>query len=265
MNWVTPILNQGNCGSCVAFSTIGTLETQVNIASGIPGMNPAFSAQSLFECGGASCATGWEPDDAAQYLEQTGVPDEACNPYTLGATGNDVACTSQCSDADSRSTKISGYTTPTSYAVDVDTVKAALANGPLITTFEVYEDFITYQSGVYKHVTGDGLGGHAVSIVGYDDSVQAWIVRNSWGPNWGENGFFRVAYSDISGIADNTWGLTVAPATGYIYLVNPTHKQFVSGSIAMQAKSTFASTTGITFNVLDSTGKSVKAMTCLDG
>ena len=51
VNYVSPILNQGNCGSCVAFSTVATLETQVNVSSGIPGLNPQFSTQALFTCG----------------------------------------------------------------------------------------------------------------------------------------------------------------------------------------------------------------------
>src|SRR6185437_2955175 len=74
VNWVDPILNQGNCGSCVAFSTIGTLQTQLNISSGIPGLDEQFSTQALFACGGGACDFGWEPQLAAQYLQTTGVP-----------------------------------------------------------------------------------------------------------------------------------------------------------------------------------------------
>ena len=61
VNWISPILNQGNCGSCVAFAAVGVLESQVNITSGIPGLNPSFSTQALFACGGGGCESGWEP------------------------------------------------------------------------------------------------------------------------------------------------------------------------------------------------------------
>ena len=71
--------------------------------------------------------------------------------------------------------------------------------GPLVTTMTVYEDFFDHKSGVYKHTTGKLAGGHAVSIVGYDDKDQAWIIRNSWGPDYGDNGYVKIAYDDDSG------------------------------------------------------------------
>src|SRR6185312_11237223 len=96
VNFVSPILNQGNCGSCVAFATVATLETQVNITSGIPGLNPSFSTHELFACGGGACEFGWMPQLAAKFLQTNGVPDEACAPYTMGSTGDTVACNSIC-------------------------------------------------------------------------------------------------------------------------------------------------------------------------
>jgi hypothetical protein len=62
----------------------------------------------------------------------------------------------------------------------------------------VYADFFTYAGGVYSYATGAYQGGHAVSIIGYDDSSQCFIVKNSWGTDWGEKGFFRIAYSEVS-------------------------------------------------------------------
>ncbi len=96
-------------------------------------------------------------------------------PYTSGATGQDVACSATCADSAQRSVRITSYGTPSRMVKDVDSVKQALQHGPLVTTLDVYADFMAYSSGVYKHVTGDMLGGHAVSIVGYDDSLGAFI------------------------------------------------------------------------------------------
>jgi cathepsin B len=62
------------------------------------------------------------------------------------------------------------------------------------TGFTVYEDFMNYKSGVYKHQTGSQLGGHAVKIVGWGDGY--WIVANSWGTSWGEKGFFNIAFGN---------------------------------------------------------------------
>jgi C1A family cysteine protease len=64
----------------------------------------------------------------------------------------------------------------------------------------VYEDFKHYKSGVYSYVSGKKLGGHAILLVGYDDKEQCFIVKNSWGPDWGENGFFRIAYSELDSV-----------------------------------------------------------------
>jgi cathepsin B len=73
-----------------------------------------------------------------------------------------------------------------------------MANGPMETGFSVYSDFMNYKGGVYKHVTGSLLGGHAVKIVGwgYDDTAKSnyWLCANSWGETWGEQGFFKIAF-----------------------------------------------------------------------
>jgi len=71
--------------------------------------------------------------------------------------------------------------------------------GPVQTTFAVYEDFMQYQSGIYTHVGGNLLGFHAVKIVGWgqENGVNYWIVANSWGTSWGEQGYFRIAFGQV--------------------------------------------------------------------
>ena len=69
-------------------------------------------------------------------------------------------------------------------------------NGPVIAGMRIFEDFPHYKSGVYRHVTGGLVGLHAVCVVGYEDDDQCWIVKNSWGADWGEEGFFRIQYGD---------------------------------------------------------------------
>jgi cathepsin B len=59
----------------------------------------------------------------------------------------------------------------------------------------VYEDFADYSSGVYQHVTGSYLGGHAIKIIGWgvtSDGVKYWLIANSWNETWGEKGYFRM-------------------------------------------------------------------------
>jgi hypothetical protein len=90
------------------------------------------------------------------------------------------------------------YVCTTGKSVTAEAIKNALYTyGPLVTTMAVYYDFFFYTEGVYKYSYGQYQGNHAVLIVGYDDLGGYFIVRNSWGTNWGEAGFFRIAYSEI--------------------------------------------------------------------
>ena len=79
-HFASPILDQGRCGSCVAFAAVGQLETQMNITRNTQDSPWAFSPQHLFSCGGGGCETGWTPYAALSYLQSNGVPDEACFP-----------------------------------------------------------------------------------------------------------------------------------------------------------------------------------------
>ncbi|KAH0822409.1 hypothetical protein GEV33_000381 [Tenebrio molitor] len=70
-----------------------------------------------------------------------------------------------------------------------------LLNGPVVAGYQVYEDFYLYKKGVYKHVTGQKMGNHAVKIVGWgtENGTLYWLVANSWGRNWGDlGGFFKI-------------------------------------------------------------------------
>lgn len=77
----------------------------------------------------------------------------------------------------------------------VDEIKADIyAHGPVTAAFMVYEDFVNYKSGVYRHTTGSRLGGHAVKIIGWGEDH--WLVTNSWNETWGDQGLFRIAYGE---------------------------------------------------------------------
>ncbi len=253
-NYVSPMMNQGRCGSCVAFAVIGALESQVNIARHTPSSPWAFSPQHLFSCGGGGCSSGWRPGNAMTVLKDTGVPDETCFPYTAGSKGEDIACSTACSDAGARSLKIADYTMPTWLFGSVDSVKTALQKGPLVTTMAVYEDFFYYKSGIYKHTTGSMAGGHAVSIVGYSDAGKYWIVRNSWGEDWGDKGFVKVSWDDSSGIGSQTWGMTVGEAEGYVTLGKLRDREIFRGKVAIKPETTVVGHPGIDVLVTNKDG-----------
>jgi C1A family cysteine protease len=195
-NFVTPVQDQLNCGSCVAFGTVATVESTLRVQRNDPNLAVNLSEAHLFFClgrdSGASCANGWWPQNAFDAFKSTGVADEACYSYDSGLAKQD--CSGLCADWANRVAKITGYTELTGKPAQVK--EWVSTKGPVSSCFIVYEDFFSYRSGVYKHVTGGQAGGHCVTIVGYNDSQGCWICKNSWGTGWGEQGFFRIAYGE---------------------------------------------------------------------
>ncbi|EER01485.1 cathepsin B, putative, partial [Perkinsus marinus ATCC 50983] len=97
---------------------------------------------------------------------------------------------------------------PYHYSVN-DAKNAIRTDGPVSASFTVYEDFLAYRSGVYKHTSGSYLGGHAVKIIGWGEkSGQAyWLAVNSWNEDWGDHGLFKIALGNC-GIDDDLLGGT---------------------------------------------------------
>ena len=193
---VTGVQDQGHCGSCVAFGTTATLESMLIIDHEV-WMD--LSEAELLWCGGGSC-NGWWPSRALDYLLNRGVAQENCSPYSPDLTECQV-----CSRRDAQAIQISEQ----QVAVGFDDRRKFLATvGPMVAVMDVYDDFQAYSSGVYSHVTGDFLGRHCIQAVGYDDGNSCWICKNSWGQDWGESGFFRIAYGEC-GVDSNYpfWGM----------------------------------------------------------
>ena len=264
-NWLGAVMNQGNCGSCVAFATVGTLEAQYSITNGAPWLRPSFSPQMLFGCGGGACDFGWWPQNAADFLKNTGIVDEACMPYTSGSTGQDVACSKKCGDSAERTTKIASFTTPSTLSRDgsIDQVKAALRTGPLVTTLDVYSDFMTYASGVYKHVTGELEGGHAISIVGFDDQKRAWLIRNSWGDEWGEAGFAWISWDDDSGVGAETWHFNLKPQTASLGIQKPLDREIISGMATLEVETNGIDAARTRFHLVGPDKKELPVVACI--
>jgi hypothetical protein len=220
-NWVTPVKSQGACGACTAFATVAAFETLIMLDAGNPEPAADLSEQYIVSCGPAGTRDGYAyggcignySDYISDFLRGAGVPDEACFAYAAGQdTGTEPPCGDACADASARVKKIRSwyYIAPPAvrYLPTPDQIKAVLVNKPVPCGMYIYDDFKHYAGGIYEPLSGqDIIGGHLACIVGYDDSQQCWIVKNSWGKEWGEDGFFRIGYNQTSGSSLTMFGL----------------------------------------------------------
>ena len=188
-DWTTSIKDQGPCGSCWAFGSLAAMEAQNNIEESNPSIDLDLSEQCLLSCSPGSCS-GWYLSDTLNWLRDTGTVDEACFPYQADDT---VPCGNVCPGWRDRTWEIEnwGWVSPS-----IKNIKGYLLEAPLPTGMTVYEDFYYYDGGVYKHVWGKPVGGHLVTLVGWDDTNKCWICKNSWGTDWGEDGWFRIKYGE---------------------------------------------------------------------
>ena len=180
--------DQGNCGSCWAFGSTAILESRILITSHTPDNDLDLSEQAMVSCDdqNTGCSGGY-PDLAMSYLKTAGIPLETDAPYNSGETGITGTCTATMQQ---NTYRVTGFE---DVATSVEAIKNAIVQyGPLVTGFTIYTDFLSYQSGVYSHVTGmrrEGIWSLS-SVTMMTNS--AWIVKNSWGPDWGEDGYFRI-------------------------------------------------------------------------
>jgi len=224
-NWLTPIKSQGMCGSCWAFAAVGVTEAVLNIEADNAGLDHNLSEQYLVtDCAlDVGACDGGSKDGALRFIRDDGIPDEACLPYhdgdsngcsfytdvsgvarcetqlcTYSSEGqcSDYRCSDRCGNWASRLQTIPGVTY-LGYNPSKDTIKRALVDyGPIAVSMNMGGDA---SDRIYTCSDNESTG-HAVSIVGYNDAGEYWIVRNSWGNDWGyyDNGYFNVAYDNCA-------------------------------------------------------------------
>lgn len=193
---VTPAKNQGACGSCWAFASAGALESHL-LKKYVAGPYD-LSEQQLLRCNtyGYSCSGG--SSDAPRYWESHGPITESCYPYTA----KDGSCSYSCTEMVYRVTGWHTVTASEWYFKD-----SCYNEGPSYWRYQVYSDFSDGAGGgfwntatpgaVYVNTSGTNRGGHAVLLIGWDDTKGAYLCKNSWGATGGPNGdgTFWIAYS----------------------------------------------------------------------
>ncbi|KAF4075341.1 hypothetical protein AMELA_G00233390 [Ameiurus melas] len=189
-NYVSEVKNQGACGSCWTFSTTGCLESVTAIATG---KLPLLAEQQLVDCAGAfnnhGC-NGGLPSQAFEYIMYNkGLMTEDDYPYV----GRDGPCKF---DPKLAAAFVKEVVNITKYD-EMGIVDAVARLNPVSIAFEVLPEFMHYRDGVYTstecHNTTETVN-HAVLAVGYaeENGSPYWIVKNSWGPQWGIDGYFYI-------------------------------------------------------------------------
>lgn len=190
---LTPVKDQGGCGSCWAFSAAATMESMVAIATGQSA--PVLSPQQLVscapnpqQCGGTGGCSGSTQELGFNYTQTAGLGLESTYPY--------VARTGTCDQSKVKPVAINdGFVqlTTNSYT---ELATAVATQGPIAISLAAGGfSFQIYGGGILSNVNGCGWDvDHAVQLVGYgsENGKDYWIVRNSWGPGWGEGGFIRI-------------------------------------------------------------------------
>ncbi|RLC75193.1 MAG: hypothetical protein DRI61_15320, partial [Chloroflexi bacterium] len=225
---VTPAKDQGSCGSCWAFTSVGVLESKILIAGGD---EYDLSEQQQISCNISMYGCCGGNSNALKFWYTTGPMEESCTGYGDYSTNcncdplqfcSNVSCDtlSSCSKLPYHTTNY--YTVDTS---DIGEMKASLMeDGPAYFRFDVYDDFLDFWDNaspgdVYTNASGSTYqGGHAVLLIGWDDSKGAWLCKNSWGENAGPNGdgTFWIAYSGHAN--DLNFGMAnveITSITGY--------------------------------------------------
>lgn len=187
---VSPVKNQGHCGSCWTFSTTGALEAAYAQAFG---KGISLSEQQLVDCAGAfnnfGC-NGGLPSQAFEYIKYNGgLETEDEYPYT----GKDGVCKYASENA---AVQVLDSVNITLGAEDELKHAVALVR-PVSVAFEVVTGFRAYKKGVYTSTTCGSSPmdvNHAVLAVGYgvENGIPYWLIKNSWGADWGDNGYFKM-------------------------------------------------------------------------
>ncbi|MEA3254622.1 MAG: C1 family peptidase [Candidatus Altiarchaeota archaeon] len=198
-DWMTSVKNQQG-PHCQRFARVGVMEARYNIQTNNPSLDLDLSEQYLISC--------WHSDECFLFIKNNGITDEECFPRIGGS--DTIPCPEECVDgSDKELWNISDYHT---VGGGREAMKDALVNnGPLSVGLFMSGEFA---GNVYR-CKGERDGPHTVIITGYSDTGNYWIVKNSWGEDWNDDGYFNVGYGEceIDGLYTSYYIDRVIPPT----------------------------------------------------
>ena len=217
---ISTIYDQANCGSCWAVSSTSVMSDRLCIKSNgkiqkhISTLNLISCLNRCYGCNGGLSFFAFDYWVSDGLVTGGDYGDESsCQPYFLppcdhhtseevyGECGNVTStpkCSNVCQEKYEKSydeDKIYGNDSYYLYhPSDEEVMNEIYENGPVVSSFSVYEDFYAYKSGVYQNVAGSYMGSHEIRIIGWgvEDGVKYWLCANSWNKYWGENGYFKI-------------------------------------------------------------------------
>ncbi|KAM6168748.1 cathepsin S [Erethizon dorsatum] len=187
---VTEVKYQGSCGACWAFSAVGALEAQVKLKTG---NLVSLSAQNLVDCStekyrNKGCNGGFMTEAFQYIIDNNGIDSETSYPYK--------AVDEKCHyDSKNRAATCSSYT-QLPYGSEEALKEAVALKGPVSVAIDAsHSSFFLYRSGVYYDPSCTQNVNHGVVVVGYGnlDGKDYWLVKNSWGLHFGDQGYIRMA------------------------------------------------------------------------
>jgi C1A family cysteine protease len=192
---LTPVEDQGMCGGCWAFGTVGVIENFPFISTGT---SVPLSQENMLDCDTVSQGCNGGDFDGFDWAKN-GIASAATYPFTSGTSGNNGSCQSNIAAA-AKVVDWSFIAGSETAEPTLDQIKTALytSKAPIAVGIYASNDLQAYTGGIFNACTQGELD-HMVDIVGWDDTDNDWIVRNSWGTSFGESGYFRIVRTDSTG------------------------------------------------------------------
>ena len=203
-NWVSsfrPVRNQGNCGSCWAFASAAVIEAIYNLNFGY---SLSFSPQQLVDCDTSNYqCNGGNTWRVLTYIQNNGIMYDSSYPYYSGTSTSLEKCKYSANQANNVVTSFLQCGQDAQNPCGRNSILSMLANGPIISLMDASSPYFQHYANtgsILEYNCTATSSNHAINIVGVSSDVKGgyYIVRNSWGSAWGENGYFRMRFNNAT-------------------------------------------------------------------